>query len=60
MLLNRIMEILFHIVISVYVDDVFIVATADSIQSAIGIFKIAREAIGFELETSNEQSIREK
>ena len=52
MLLKWITATLFHIVISVYVDDVFIIETAEPIQSAIEIFKIVCDTIGFELETS--------
>ena len=56
MLLKWIMATLIHVVISLYVGDVFIVETADAMQSAVEIFKIVCATLGFELETSKEQA----
>ena len=56
MLLKWITATLFHTVIMVYVEDVFIVETAETIQSAIEIFKIVCETLGFELEKEKEQA----
>lgn len=49
------MATLIHVVIAVYVDDVFIVETAETTDSAVEILKIVREALCFQLERTKKQ-----
>ena len=53
--LKWLMLTVFNVVINVYVDDVFIVETAETINNAFLVFKAVCELLGFQLEVSKQQ-----